>query len=154
MSIDDIVYWSKRIRPIVPFCPIVDLDFDDPSISLDFEDPANVDIQKRYLRELTRDELANAPFQLFSKPTDYAEFVNYDKLAKLSDRIMLLSLGTWELFLPKVCEVISQIPTELLEKTVAFEVSDSLTHLEQFFREELVPVHGGRVCFVRLYQAK
>ena len=103
MDNKEIAYWYQTIKPIVK------------------DDTCDMS----YLRELSVEELTHVAFTLLDKLTDYADKVNYSKLSLLEDRMMYLSFGYRGLFMPKVSEVIRQIPKKYLKKVVAFEIIDS-----------------------------
>ena len=130
MSNEEIANWYQTIKPIV-------------------EDDT---YYRSYLRELSAKELTHVAFTWLDKPTDYADKVDYSKLALLEDRMMYLSFGYRGLFMPKVSEVIRQIPKEYLKKVVAFEIVDSTIGLDSKFSDAYKA--ACRVSIVRLYQAK
>lgn len=130
MSNKDVANWYANIKPIV-----------------DNEGTPN------YLRELKDYELGNAI--TFLQPTDYADKVDFSKLSVLGDVKMLHRYSYVGFFKPSVKEIISQIPSDMIEKVVAFEMiytSDSIIDLNDIFNEE---IHQGfHVSVVRLYQTK
>ena len=106
----------------------------------------------KYLRALTEDELTGSAFTWLNKESDFSDIVDFSKLSVLEDRKMLHTWGYYGLFKPSVGEVIRQIPKNLLEKVVAFEIIDGAIGMNSPFRAELDA--GFHVSIVRLYQAK
>lgn len=123
----EVACWYETIKPI-----IVDLNG-----------------HSKYLRPLSIEELMTAPFTWLIDDEDLGEDVDYNKLSILEDRLMYLSHGTAGLFKPKVSEVIRQIPKELREKVVAFEVIDSYIGITEVFSHILRA--KWRAAVVRLY---
>ena len=96
MSDKDIAHWYENIRPIVK--------------------------RDTYLRKLSERELTHVAYTWLTEAIDYAEKVDFTKLSVLEDIKMLHGYGYYGLFKPSVGEVIRQIPKDLLEKVVAFEI--------------------------------
>ena len=126
MSSEEIARWYATIKPIVG--------------------------HDTYLRELSVKELTDVAYTWLTKPTDYADKVDFTKLSVLEDRKMLHGWGYYGNFKPSVGEVIRQIPKEYLEKVVAFEIIDGAIAMNSTFNDELNA--GFHVSIVRLYQAK
>lgn len=105
-----------------------------------------------YLRKLSEKELTNTAYTWLNKPTDYAEYVDFDELSFLADIKMLHHYGYYGYFKPSVSEVICQIPKEYLEKTIAFEIIDGAIGMNSIYNAELNA--GFHVSVVRLYQKK
>lgn len=96
MSDKDIAHLYENIRPIVK--------------------------RDTYLRKLSERELTHVAYTWLTEAIDYAEKVDFTKLSVLEDIKMLHGYGYYGLFKPSVGEVIRQIPKDLLEKVVVFEI--------------------------------
>ena len=131
MKSEDIVKWYSTIKPIV------------------YHDGKPV-----YMRELTDKELTNVAYTWLNYENDYADTVDFSKLSVLADVKMLHGWGYYGLFKPSVGEVIRQIPSEMLENVVAFQIIYSPHTSSDFglFKPEFDA--GFHVSVVRLYQAK
>lgn len=107
-----------------------------------------------FLRELSSQEISGSAYTWFNDPEDYAEDVDFSKLSFLADVKMLHGYGYYGLFKPSVGEVIRQIPEDMLEKAVAFEIIYSPVTAADFeqFRTEFDA--GFHVSIVRLYKNK
>ena len=105
-----------------------------------------------YLAKLSADELIKSPYTRFNKDEDYADVVDYSKLSVLADVKMLHTYGYYKFFKPSIGEIIRQIPKELLEKVVAFEMLGGELATNSVFRAEFYA--GFHVSIVRLYQLK
>ena len=106
----------------------------------------------KYLRPLSNEELTRTAYTWLNKPTDYADTVDFSKLSVLADVKMLHTWAYYGFFKPSVGEIIRQIPKELLEKVVAFQIIKGAIGINGFANEELNA--GFHVSIVRLYQAK
>ncbi len=129
MSNEDIAKWYATIKPIVTH-----------------------EGTFKYLRQLSDHELTNTAYTWLNKPTDYADVVDFSKLSVLADVKMLHTWAYYGFFKPTVGEIIRQIPKELLEKVVAFQIIKGAIGINSFANEELNA--GYHVSIVRLYQAK
>ena len=129
MSNGDIAKWYSNIKPIVKY-----------------------EGKPTYLRELWAHELTITVYTDLNEPSDYAEPVDYSKLSVLADVKMLHVWAFYGFFKPNVGEVIRQIPTEYIEKVVAFEMINGAIGMTSIFNKELNA--GFHVSIVRLYQAK
>jgi len=107
-----------------------------------------------YLRQLNERELTGTVYTRLTKELDYGDKVDFYKLSVLANVKMLHVCNSDTTFEPTVGEVISQIPEELLEKTVAFQIiySPSTRADLNLFKEELDA--GFHVSVVQLYQAR
>lgn len=132
MSIEEISKWYATIKPIV-----------------------HKNGTPCYLRKLSEKELTNTAYTWLKEHTDYteyAEYVDFDELSVLTDIKMLHRWGYYGYFKPSVGEVIRQIPKELLEKVIAFEIISGPVGMNSIYNAELNA--GFHVSIVRLYQAK
>lgn len=131
MSKDTIAKWYSTIRPIV-----------------------HEGNKFTFLRELSSQEISGCGYTWLNDPKDYAETVDFSKLSFFADVKMLHGYGYYGLFKPSVGEVIRQIPADMLEKAVAFEIIYSPMTAADFeqFREEFDA--GFHVSIVRLYKNK
>ena len=105
-----------------------------------------------YLAKLSTDEIIKSPYTRFTKEEDYADIVNYSKLSVLADVKMMHTYGYYKNFKPSIGEVIRQIPKELIEKVIAFEMLEGALAMNSVFRAELNA--GYHVSIIRLYQSK
>jgi hypothetical protein len=129
MKVEQIAKWYDKIKPIVKRNGV----------------PV-------YLAKLSIDEIIKIPYTRFNKDEDYADVVDYSKLSVLADVKMLHTYGYYKFFKPSIGEVIRQIPKELLEKVVAFEMLGGELATNSIFRAEFYA--GYHVSVVRLYQLK
>ncbi len=132
MSIEEISKWYATIKPIV-----------------------HKSGTPCYLRKLSEKELTNTAYTWLKERrnyTEYAEYVDFDELSVLTDIKMLHRWGYYGFFKPSVGEVIRQIPKELLEKVIAFEIISGPVGMNSIYNAELIA--GFHVSIVRLYQAK
>lgn len=127
----DIIKWYSTIHPIVSFCGT-----------------------PFYLRKLSEEEFATISYQWFNTGNDYEKKVDFSKLSYLADVKMLHTYSNRLFFEPTVVEIISQIPSHLLEKVFAFQIVYQPTNQSDFdlFSSELSS--GYHVSIVRLYQEK
>ena len=89
-----------------------------------------------YLRKLSERELTHVAYTWLTEAIDYAEKVDFTKLSVLEDIKMLHGYGYYGLFKPSVGEVIRQIPKDLLEKVVAFEIiAGAIGMAEEHFKK-------------------
>lgn len=95
MNEKDIVNAALLIRPIV-----------------------NTSVGASFLRQLSEKEILDSTYLFI----DYDEKVDFSTLQALADVKMLHTLSDYGFFKPTVGEVIRQIPKDLLEKTVAFQM--------------------------------
>ena len=126
MSIEEIVKWYKTIKPIVCY---------------------NGDL--RFLRELSPDELIQTSYVYIK---DYGDKVDLSTIGVLADVKMLHHYMTPSCFKPSVGEILCQIPEELRNATVAFEIIYSPYGKPDFeiFKDEFNQHY--HVSIVRLYQ--
>lgn len=131
MDRKDIVKWYATIKPIV-----------------------RENGKFMYLRKLKDKEVLNAHYTELRQVEDYAGRVDFSLLSVLADVKMLHGFSRDSFFRPSVGEVISQIPKDMLEKVVAFEIIYAPTTSDDFniFKREFEA--GFHVSVVRLYQAK
>ena len=131
MKKENIVKWYATIRPIV----------------INEGKPV-------FMRQLKDKELTDVAYIWLNEDGDYGEKVDFTKLSVLADVKMLHDCGYYGLFKPSVGEVISQIPNELLEKAVAFQIIYKPYDWADFnlFRPDFDA--GYHVSVVRLYQPK
>ena len=129
MSNEEILKWSQNIKPIVCY---------------------NGD--RRYLRELSIEELTKHSYLWLKSPEDFSETVDFSKIGILADVKMLHSYSYHGFFKPSVGEIIRQIPEELRNVTVAFEIIYSPYGQPDFdiFKDEFNQHY--HVSIVRLYQ--
>ena len=102
-----------------------------------------------YLRPLSLNELKSSKFNSIF---DFTDTVDYSALAVLADVKMLHSKSYNGSFAPTVEEVITQIPKELLEKVVAFELMAGPVGKDDIYRD--AASNGYHVSIVRLYEVK
>ena len=128
MSKEEIAKWYANIKPIVGKAT------------------------KSYLRNLSEKEITGVAYTWLTEPGDLADPVDFSKLSVLADVKMLHRWCYYGFFKPDVGEVIRQIPKELLEKVVAFEILDGAIGWDTIYNKECNA--GFQVSIVRLYQAK
>jgi hypothetical protein len=106
-----------------------------------------------YLRELIDKELTEVSYTWIEKDDTFHE-VDYNQLSAIKEIKVLHKYDHFELFKPSVGEVISQIPNELLNIVVAFEIIKYSTPANDFnsYHEEFDA--GFHVSIVRLYSKK
>jgi len=106
-----------------------------------------------YLRELTDIELTEVSYTWVAKDDTFHE-VDYNQLSVIKEIKVLHKYDHFELFKPSVGEVISQIPKELLNIVVAFEIIKYSTPANDFtfYSEEFDA--GLHVSIVKLYSKK
>lgn len=75
-------------------------------------------------------------------------------LVKLKDITTYHTYGYYGLFKPSIAEVIAQIPEELLESVVAFEIIESPTTAEDFNKDLAAFNAGYHVATTRLYRSR
>jgi len=107
-----------------------------------------------FLRKLSNKELSGVAYTWLDNPKDYAENVDFSKLSFLADVKMLHTYGYYGLFKPSVGEVIRQIPADMLEKAVAFEIIYSPVTWADFEQFKAEFDAGFHVSIVRLYKNK
>ena len=106
-----------------------------------------------YLRELANKELTEVSYTWINKDSEFYE-VDISQLSIIKEIKVLHKYDHFELFKPSVGEVISQIPKELLNIVVAFEIIKYSTPANDFtlYHEEFDA--GFHVSIVRLYSKK
>ena len=125
----DIIRLSKSIRPIV---------------RINCVDPV-------YLKTMSADELFDSDYTKFEK---YAEPVVFEDLNILADIKVLHEIEEDNSFKPTIADIIRQIPNNLIDNAIAFEIIYSPTLIPcdyNLFIEELRNKYY--VSIVRLYSA-
>ncbi len=103
-----------------------------------------------YLRKLYGEELYKLPYTTLNNNSDLKEEVDFSVLTYLTDIKMLHKIGPDSVFKPTVAEIIKQIPSDIIDKVVAFEIITGPVGIKNLFNEELKA--GYYVSIVRLYQ--
>jgi len=106
-----------------------------------------------YLRELTDKELTEICYTWIEKDSKFTE-VDINQLSVLKELNILHKYCIYGIFKPSVGEVISQIPKELLNQVVAFEIIKHSGNVTDFglYCEEFND--DFQVSTVRLYSKK
>lgn len=107
-----------------------------------------------FLRRLSTEQLSKKAYTWLNAETDYGEEVDYNKLEVMTTKSMLHTFGYYGFFKPSVAEVIRQIPKELLDQTVAFEIVYQPKDAEELERAKDAMNAGFHISAVRLYKAK
>lgn len=126
MSTEEIVEWHKSIRPIV-------------------REHGGIPV---YLNDLSEDEVINRNYLLLAKGK-MNEIVDFSKLKEIC-LVKMLHKSEDSSFKPNVGEIIRQIPSKHLRKTVAFEMIIGGHGTTTIFEEEFKK--GYYVSVVCLYK--
>lgn len=108
------------------------------------------DGKRVYLRQLCKKEAIDQVFTKIESEGEEEKEVNYSELAKLADIRMLHRWGYHMYFKPSVGEVIRQIPKEMINDVVAFQLLHGST--SNLFKETFNA--GYHTSVVRLYKTK
>lgn len=107
-----------------------------------------------YLRRLSDKEISNKAYTWLTDKSDYGDEVDYTKLEEIAVLSMLHTFGYYGFFKPSVAEVIRQIPCELLDQTIAFEMISKPNTVADLNHSKEALNAGFHVSAVRLYKAK
>lgn len=130
MSKKEICELYRRIKPIV-----------------------RIDEVPYYMREFSPSDLTEKSY-IWNRGEDKTVPANMEELETIMDNKTLHKYGYHGLFKPSIGEVISQIPKDVLEKVVAFEIVYSPESWDDFNRYIDEFNAGFHVSSVRLYSKK
>lgn len=130
MSIKEICELYRRIKPIV-----------------------RIDDVPYYMREFSALDLTEKSY-IWNRDEDKTIPVDMEELEPIIENKTLHKYGYYGLFKPSIGEVISQIPKDLLDKVVAFEIVYSPQSWDDFNKYINEFNAGFHVSMVRLYRKK
>ncbi|MBE5820964.1 MAG: hypothetical protein E7311_00045 [Clostridiales bacterium] len=103
-----------------------------------------------YVRELSEKELSCVAYTALKAEDKFYKAANLENMTPICTVKMLHKWGYYGFFKPSVGEVIRQIPTELRDKVVAFEIIKQLPTSEHYVENDA----GYHVSEVKLYAKK